>query len=73
MPEPTEIMRPTVDRDALMHSHMAFLETEGTGMARMHAAVAAYLYTVTNIREAHGMQMLPSWQEVRDYLNEENR
>lgn len=70
MPDPAEIVRPDIDRDALMHADMAFIDTDGSPPARVRAAVAAYLYTVANTRDDHGMQHLPSWQEVRDYLKE---
>lgn len=68
---PAETTRPDVDREALSMAHMAYIHSPGpTGSDRVRDAITAYLYSVANIRELHGMRAYPSWQEVRDYLTE---
>lgn len=71
MPDPAEIVRPDIDREALSMAGMAFIHSAGpTDAYRVRAATIAYLYSIANIRELHEMRTYPSWQEVRDYLNE---
>lgn len=71
MPDPAEIVHPAIDHEALSMAGMAYIHSPGpTGATRVRDAITAYLYSVANVRDLHGMRAYPSWQEVRDYLAE---
>lgn len=56
---------PELDRAALTHAGLAFVESPArTDARRVEDAISAYLYTATNIRDG----MYPSWMETRESL-----
>lgn len=60
---------PVVDRAGLSMAGFAYMESPGpTAAAKVRDAITAYLYSVENVREMHGLECYPSLQEVREAL-----